>query len=307
MISANTSYLTRHHDRSDVPGVVTATTGIWPMYTKTTTHRVDRYRMKFVYLGALECWLGDRQVEIRGTSQRTLLAALLAAANKPLSVDALVEELWGADPPAKVENALQAHVSRLRRKLHCDGATTSVNLSGLPSGYRLMVPEEDVDATVFTWVLKEVRSQPNMDATTAIAKLRSAVALWRGPVFGGPLGGPICQAAAARHEAARSNAIELLFDLELRCGRHTEVIPELSELVESPSLNERFCEQLMVALYRSGRQTEALEVYRRMRTRMDVNLGVEPSPTLRNHERAILAHDPALYTGANHATLRNSA
>jgi DNA-binding SARP family transcriptional activator len=263
--------------------------------------------MRFVYLGALECWLGCRQVEIRGTSQRTLLAALLAADNKPLSVGALVGELWGPDPPAKVENALQAHVSRLRRKLHCAGATTSVHLSSLPSGYRLMVPEEDVDATVFMRVLKEVRSQPNTDVTAAIAKLRSAVALWRGPVFGGTLGGPICQAAAARHEAARSTAIELLFDLELRCGRHTEVIPELRELVESPSLNERFCEQLMVALYRSGRQAEALEVYRRMRTRMDVDLGVEPSPTLRNHERAILAHDPALYTGANHATLRNSA
>lgn len=294
MISASTSYLTHYHDRSDAPDVV-------------SEYRVNQQRMTFVYLGALECWLGRRQVEIRGSSQRTLLAALLAANSKPVSVDALVEELWGADPPARVENALQAHVSRLRRKLHCAGATNSVSLSSLPSGYRLTVPEEDVDATVFMRVLKEVRSQPNMDATTATAKLRSAVALWRGSVFGGSLGGPICQAAAARHEAARLVAIELLFDLELRCGRHTEVIPELSELVESPSLNERFCEQLMVALYRSGRQTEALEVYRRMRTRMDVDLGVEPSPALRNYERAILAHDPALYAGANHAALRHSA
>jgi SARP family transcriptional regulator, regulator of embCAB operon len=307
MTSANTSYLTRHHDRSDVPGRVTAGTRNWPMDTNTMAYRTNQQKMSFVYLGALECWLDCEQVEIRGTSQRTLLAALLTAASKPLSVDALVEELWGADPPARVENALQAHVSRLRRKLHCAGATTPVRLSSLPSGYRLMVPEEDVDATVFMRALKEVHSQSNMDASTAIAKLRSAVALWRGPVFGGPLGGPICQAAAALHEAARSVAVELLFDLELRCGRHTEIIPELSELVESPSLNERFCEQLMVALYRSGRQTEALEVYRRMRTRMDVDLGVEPSPTLRNYESAILAHDPALYAGANHTALRRSA
>jgi hypothetical protein len=153
--------------------------------------------------------------------------------------------------------------------------------------------------------LKDVRSRPNMDAGMAIVKLRSAVALWRGPVFGGPLGGPICQAAAARYEAARLVAVEMLFDLELRCGRHTEVIPELSELVESQSLNERFCEQLMVALYRSGRQADALKVYRRMRMRMDTDLGVEPSPTLRKYERAILAHDPALCTGANYAALRD--
>lgn len=244
-------------------------------------------------------------MEIRGTIQRTLLAALLAAGSRPVSVGALVAELWGDSPPFRAENALQAHVSRLRRKLHCTGGGTSVSLSSLPSGYRLMVSEQDADATAFMRELNDGRGRSYTDATTTIAKLRSAVALWRGPVFGGPLGGPICQAAAARYEAARSVAVELLFDLELRCGRHTEVIPELSELVESPSLNERFCEQLMVALYRSGRQTEALEAYRRMQTRLDADFGVQPSPTLRKYERAVLVHDPALCTGANYAVLRD--
>lgn len=271
----------------------------------STADQKDRERIKFLYLGALECWLGHRPVEIRGTMQRTLLAALLAAGSKPVSVDALVAELWGENPPASAENALQAHVSRLRRKLRCAGGCTSVSLSSLPSGYRLMVSQDDADATTFMRALNDGRGRRHMDVPTTIAKLRSAVALWRGPVFGGPLGGPICQATAARYEAARSVAVELLFDLELRCGRHTEVIPELSELVESPSLNERFCEQLMVALYRSGRQTEALEVYRRMRMRLDADLGVAPSPTLRKYERAILAHDPVLCAGANYAALRD--
>jgi DNA-binding SARP family transcriptional activator len=273
--------------------------------TSSTTHRGNQEGLKFLCLGALECWLGGRLVEMRGASQQTLLATLLVAGSKPVSVNALIEELWGENPPARMENALQAHVSRLRRKLHCADDSTSVNLSSQPSGYRLIVSEKDVDATVFVRILKEVRSRPNMDATTAIAKLRSALALWRGPMFGGPLGGPLCQAAAARHEAAQSVAVEMLFDLELRCGRHTEVIPELSELVESQSLNERFCEQLMVALYRSGRQADALQVYRRIRRRMNADLGVEPSPTLRKYERAVLAHDPVLCNGANYAALRD--
>lgn len=322
MISLSPIYPARHDDRSVLPGVVTRGTGypdksfpkspervpdsttIWPVNAGLTRDRVSQERIKFLLLGALECWLGRWPVEVRGTIQRTLLAALLAAGSKSVSVDALVEELWGDHPPARAENALQAHVSRLRRKLHC-GGNTSACLSSLPSGYRLTVSEEDVDATAFMRELNDGRGRPNTDATATVAKLRSAMALWRGPVFGGPLGGPICQAAAARYEAARSVAVEMLFDLELRCGRHTEVIPELSELVESQSLNERFCEQLMVALYRSGRQTEALDVYRRMRMRLDADLGVEPSPTLRKYERAILVHDPALCTGANYAVLRD--
>ena len=200
---------------------------------------------------------------------------------------------------------MQAHVSRLRRNLRSFGGNTSVDLFSLPSGYRLSVSDNDIDATLFMHTLKEVRSRPNMDATTAILKLRSAIALWRGPVFGGTLGGPICRSAAVRYEAARSVATEMLFDLELHCGRHADVIPELSELVESRSLNERFCEQLMVALYRSGRQTDALQVYRRIRKRMNIDLGVEPSPALRKYEQAVLSHDPALCTGANYASIRD--
>ncbi|HEY3608765.1 MAG TPA: AfsR/SARP family transcriptional regulator [Pseudonocardiaceae bacterium] len=262
----------------------------------------------FRLLGGLGFCPNGSPVEIRGTIQRTLLATLLTVGSHPVPMGALVEELWGEHPPATAENALQAHISRLRRKLQGVAGAGSVRLVGLPSGYRLLVPAEDVDALLFLRTLGEVRGRQATDADDgAIVRLRAALALWFGPVFGGLVGGPICQAAVARFEAARSVAAETLFDLELRQGRHTEIIPELSGLVESQALNERFCEQLMVALYRSGRQIEALDAYRRMRLRLDTELGVAPSPTLRTYERAILAHDPALRIGADHAALRGEA
>ncbi len=260
---------------------------------------------RFRYLGTLEVWHDGRLCEIRGTIQRTLLAALLAAGSRPVSTQALVGELWADNPPATAENSLQAHVSRLRRKLHGSGDGRSTCLLSLPSGYQLLVADTDVDATTFARAVTEARQREGSDPDEAVRRLRSALTLWRGPVFGGQIGGPLCQAAAARYEASRTMAVELLFDLELRRGRHSEMIPELSELVESPSLNERVCEQLMVALYRSGRQIEALDVFRRMRVRLDRDLGVEPSPTLRKYEQAILTHHALLRYGEDHAGLRD--
>jgi DNA-binding SARP family transcriptional activator len=252
-------------------------------------------------LGPLECWWGRRQVEIRGVYQRTLLAALIVMDCRPVSAEALIEELWGEEPPIKADNALQAHISRLRRKLV---GHPTVSLVSSPSGYVLLTGG-DVDATMFMRALDQVRGGSARDTATDVTILRSALALWRGPVFGASLNGPICHAAAARYEAARWCATELLFDLELRRGRHVEIIPELTELTEVQPLNERFCEQLMVALYRSGRQTEALDMYRRLRTMMDDHLGVAPSPEVRKYEQAILAHDPVLHVSGDFAALRD--
>jgi DNA-binding SARP family transcriptional activator len=260
-----------------------------------------------MYLGSLECWAGRQQIEIRGTLQRNLLAALLAAESNFISVDVLITELWEKKPPSHSENALQAHVSRLRKKFREAGGGHQARLLTLPSGYQLRAADDDVDAIVFIRALNEVRSHSVAEPARVIARLRMALSLWRGPVFGGPLGGPMCRGVAARLEAARSFATETLFDLELQCGHHNEAIPELSKLVEEQSLNERLCELLMVALYRSGRQTEALQVYQRMRRRLDADLGVEPSPTLRKYEEAVLSHDPVLNAGADHAVLRPRA
>lgn len=243
-------------------------------------------------------------MEIRGSLQRTLLAVLLAGESRPVAVESVAAELWAGEPPRNWENALQAHVSRLRRRLleeADDGRARLVIRSG---EYWLDVDEESVDAMVFMRKFTHAKVLAGTDPAAAIGAFRSALSLWRGPAFGNVIGGPLCRSAAARYEAARIAALEMMFDLELRAGRHVDIIPTLSELVEL-MLNERFCEQLMVALYRAGRQTEALSSYRRLRLRLDLELGVQPTRTLRNHEKAVLTHDPSLSVHANHLVLRD--
>lgn len=262
---------------------------------------------RFSILGAMECWSGQRPVRISGTIQRTLLATLLASEGKPVSADTLVPELWSESPPPKWENALHAHISRLRRQLHTAGEAEPARLVTQSSGYSLLIGRYALDGSVFMYRVNRARTMTGTDPVGAVAELRAALSLWRGAAFELVVCGPLCRAAAHQYEAARLVGLELLFDLELQGGRHATIIPELTGLVESPMLNERFCEQLMVALYRSGRQTEALIAYRRMRKRMDDELGVEPTSAFRNHEKAILARHPALHVGADHLVLRAPA
>lgn len=251
--------------------------------------------LKFCVLGPIEIQLPGRSLEIRGRFQRTLLAALLVNANRLVMAHTLVDELWGENPPGAAENALQAHVSRLRGKLaKAEPGRRTQRVVSLPSGYRLVAGPDEVDAEAFLQAITYVRAQPNLEPLEIIERLRGALSLWRGPAFGGDLGGFLCQAAAVRFEEHRSSALETLFDTELRIGRHAEVIAELSELVESRSVNERLCVQLMIALYRSGRQSDALALYRKVRTRLLDELGIEPCPTLKACEMAILSQDPEL-------------
>jgi DNA-binding SARP family transcriptional activator len=243
----------------------------------------------------MEIQAGEKLVEIRGRFQRTLLAALLVNAGRVVMAHALVDELWGENPPGAAENALQAHVSRLRRKLaSAEPNRRTPRVVSLPSGYRLQVGVDELDADQFMQEITTVVAQPDMDPVEAIQRLRGALSLWRGPAFGGDLVGYICPAAAVRYEEYRASALELLFEKELLIGRHAQVIAELSELVESRSVNERLCAQLMVALYRAGRQTDALALYRKVRNRLLDELGIEPCPILRKMELAILSQDPDL-------------
>jgi DNA-binding SARP family transcriptional activator len=139
-----------------------------------------------------------------------------------------------------------------------------------------------------------IRARDGADLARDIADLRSALAMWNGPVFGGLAGGPLCQVAALKYDEARNSALEMLYDLELKNGGHAKIIPELTELVNQNPLSEQFCSLLMVALYRDGRQADALELYRQLRQRFAEELGIEPSPVLRQYEMAILNHDPLL-------------
>jgi SARP family transcriptional regulator, regulator of embCAB operon len=260
--------------------------------------------LSFFVLGPLECRSANRHVNISGTLQRTLLATLLAAEGNPISVESLVTELWAGSPPQQWENALQAHISRLRRRIDGVADGRAARLVVQHSGYCLQTSEDAVDAKVFMQELSQARLLGSTNPRAASDKLRRGLSLWRGKPFGLVIQGQLCRAVAQRYENAQLAALETLFDLELRGGRHTDIIPMLSELVEAPTLNERFCEQLMIALYRSGQQARALNSYNRMRDRLDEELGVEPTVTLRNLFSAILIHHPALRLGADHAVLR---
>jgi SARP family transcriptional regulator, regulator of embCAB operon len=260
--------------------------------------------IKFFVLGPFECQSNNRPLNISGLLQRAVLATLLAAEGVPVGVDSLVSELWGDEAPPHWENALQAHISRLRRRIDAVADDRSTRLLVEHSGYCLQTDEDAVDAKVFMRAFENARFVGGSDPGTAAEALRNALSLWRGKAFSLVIQGSLCRKVAQRYETARVVALEMLFDLELRSGRHTDIIPTLSELVETLSLNERFCEQLMIALYRSGQQARALSAYTQMRDRLHEELGVEPTATLRNLFNAILNHHEALRLGADHAVLR---
>jgi DNA-binding SARP family transcriptional activator len=254
--------------------------------------------LRFSILGTIEIYHKDKAARLTGVMQQTLLAAFLVSGGTLLTVDALMDELWGTTPPAKAGNALQAQVSRLRRclgRLELD--RTHSRLATTPVGYLFHLDRSELDAWQFIDEFDRIRlraeSEPG-NVSELTAELRRALAGWRGPLFGGMVGGPICQTAAARYWESRNSALCLLYDLEIRSGRHAKILPELTELFANNASQEQLCMLLMIALYRSGRQTDALNVYRRLRAKLAGNLGIEPSPILRECERAILAHDPSL-------------
>jgi DNA-binding SARP family transcriptional activator len=256
----------------------------------------------FKVLGPPEICGPASTTHLRGPFQITLLGALLLS-EKPVSPRALSAELWGDGHPNRPDNALQAHISRLRHLLdELEPSHGGQRIAfARPAGYRLLASDEEVDALTYANTVTALRQDKQLCGrpTELARRLRAALSAWRGPVLGGIIGGRICQAAAARYEDVRLRCLEVLFDAELECGNHVAIIPELSALVRSytPSL-ERFSEQLMTALYRAGRQIDALEVYRNARDYLVNEMGTEPSPRLRMHESAVLRHDAALVTSS---------
>ncbi|AQS65620.1 AfsR/SARP family transcriptional regulator [Streptomyces pactum] len=251
--------------------------------------------LSFSILGALEVHTRTGQVDIPGDLQRTLLQVLLVSEGQAVSGETLVEEMWGESTPDNQVNALQAHISRMRRRLKSlepDRHTSRLTVH--PSGYRLAVDESEIDAAQFLGKVHRAEGIVATRPAEAVGLLRSALSMWRGPVFGPLPGGSVCRLASALYDEHRLRASELLFDAELSAGRHASILAELRDAHISNPLRERFCEQLMIALYRSGRQTDALDTYRHMWKRLSEEIGVLPSPSLRSVEHAILSHDPSL-------------
>jgi DNA-binding SARP family transcriptional activator len=225
-----------------------------------------------------------------------VLALLLLHANEVVSTDRLINDLWGDSPPESAANMLQGYVSHLRKTLE-PGSQRGEHevLVSLPPGYVLQIRPDQVDAERFERLSGEGRQFRNAgDADAAADRLRAALALWRGGALDDLAYEEFARADINRLEELRLQTLEDRIDADLALGWHDRLVGELRELVDRHPLRERLHAQLMAALYRCGRQAEALEVYRDARRTLRDELGIEPGPALRELERAILRQDPAL-------------
>ena len=246
--------------------------------------------MEFRVLGPLDV-VDDagKSIPVPGARQRALLAALLLHANETVARDRLMDELWGDEPPASGAKALQVAVSQLRKTLG-DGV-----LQTRPGGYALGVGPNGLDVSRFERLREEARaSLAAGDAEQAADTLRRALGLWRGPALADVAYETFARVEAERLEELRLGALEERIYADLARGRHAELVPELEALARTHPFRERLKEQLMLALYRSGRQAEALEVYRQARRLLADELGIEPSSALQELERGILRQEPEL-------------
>jgi DNA-binding SARP family transcriptional activator/ABC-type branched-subunit amino acid transport system substrate-binding protein/DNA-binding beta-propeller fold protein YncE len=242
-------------------------------------------------LGPLEALVGGRRVEIKGRKQRELLAILLLRANEIVQPDVLIEELWGEDRPASALKTLQTYVSRLRTTL--GSGQDALETHG--HGYRLRLEPGRLDAEAFRRGLEAGRrALARGEPAVAADELERVLALWRGPALADFRYETFAQAEIERLEELRLAAREERIEADLELGRHDELVPELQALVAEQPLRERPRGQLMLALYRSGRQAEALNAYQEGRRALADELGLEPSESLQRLQRQILDHDPAL-------------
>jgi predicted ATPase/DNA-binding SARP family transcriptional activator len=247
--------------------------------------------MRISLLGELEVRDDDgRDVAVAGAKQRALLVVLALHAGRPVPADQLVEALWGEDPPPAVRNGLQGLVSKLRRSLR---TTTLVAMRG--GGYALDLPVDAVDMHRFEAVVADGRAAAAVDDLAgAIALLSEAEAMWRGDALAEFTYEEFASTTIARLTELRLAAVEERIDAQLRSGRHHGTVGELEPLVAAHPLRERLRGLLMTAMYRAGRQADALRLYQEGRSVLAEELGLEPGPELRQLEAAILAQDPSL-------------
>ena len=245
--------------------------------------------MRIRMLGPLEVSDGDRAVSLPRGHRRLLLAILLVRAGETVSSDRLIDALWGESPPPSAASSLHNLVSAMRQGLDAGRVVTD------DGGYRLELHEHELDRDEFEQLAAEgAIALAAGRADDAVEVLEAGLRLWRGPPFGELGYHPALAGEAARLEEARMTALEDRIDADLARGRHAAVLPELDALVADHPLRERLRGQQMLALYRSGRQADALAVHRETRERLVAELGIEPGPGLRSLHQAILEHDPAL-------------
>jgi len=242
--------------------------------------------VEYRVLGPLEVREGDRSLPLGGAKQRALLALLLIDANRVVSRDRLIDELWGDRPPDTAVQTVQVYISRLRKLLGDERIETRAQ------GYALRAAPDELDVSRFEQLLEAARAAAEPARRAELA--RSALETFGGEPFADFRAEAFAQAEIARLAELRLEALEERIDADLELGRAAEVVTELEALARAEPQRERVHELLMLSLYRAGRQADALGVYRELRRTFSEELGIEPGPRLRSLERAILAHDPAL-------------
>jgi DNA-binding SARP family transcriptional activator len=265
---------------------IVETAGTRPVSKRYGPARVLEFRI----LGPLEV-VGERgQIRLGGVKQRATLAILLLNANRVVSVDRLADDLYAGAAPVTALKQVQRQVSELRKLL---GSTSPIETRS--PGYTIRLAREQLDLTTFERLTADAtEALASGDAHGAADLLRQALGLWRGAPLADMTYESFARASIERLEEIRLVALEQRIEAELALGRHTELVGELEQLASEHPLRERFRAQLMLALYRSGRQAEALDTYRRAREALVGDFGIEPTPALQQLEREILTQDPSL-------------
>ncbi|MGW3785656.1 AfsR/SARP family transcriptional regulator [Micromonospora chokoriensis] len=255
-------------------------------------------QLRFEILGPQRAWYADREIDLGPGKQRAVLAVLLLSPGRPVSTGQIIEAVWPEDPPANGPNVVQKYVAGLRRVLEPDRSprTPGQVLSLTDAGYLLRVDPEAVDAICFERSVQAARRHASESPEQALAELTDALARWHGEPFTGFSGG-VFEAARHRLVELRAVALETRAELELDSGRHRETVGELVELVAEFPVRERLRHQYMLALYRSGRQAEALAAYRDIDSLLREEHGIGPGEALRELHGRILRADPTLTAG----------
>ena len=251
--------------------------------------------MEFRILGPVEVVDGDRRIPLGGRKRRALLAMLILRRQQVVSVDELIDALWGDDPPKTAEHSVQVYVSELRKALGGMGEDGNVVVARHDPGYALDVPPSAID--LYRFDVLRGRGQAALgeqDPARAAVLFREALAIWRGPALADFAYDDFARAEIERLEELRLITIEDRLVADLASGRHTELVAELRALVDEHPARERLRADLMLALYRTGRQAEAIEAFHAGRARLSEEFGLDPSPRLVELASAILASDPSI-------------
>jgi DNA-binding SARP family transcriptional activator len=267
--------------------------------------------LTFRVLGSFEVHDEDGPLALGGLKQRAVLAVLALTPGRSVSADRLIDEVWGAEPPRQAAASLQAYVSNLRRVLEPGRAAREPArvLGSNAGGYVLLIDPDDVDAHRFERLAEAGRALLRNDRPEAARQtLAQALGLWRGPPLSEFREQPTVRTEAARLAEVRIEALEARVSADLALGEHASVVPELQRLVVDEPLREQLWTHLMLALYRSGRQSDALAAYQQCRRRLDADIGIEPHPALRQLEANILRQSPSLdWVPPSASTPRRSA